>query len=54
MAAYHIMKDKVDYRERGADHCDRRRRERTVAHVVGRLQRLGDHVALETIEGEAA
>lgn len=54
VAAYHILQDEVEYRELGADHFDRRRRERTVAHLVGRLQRLGYHVALETIEGEAA
>ena len=54
VAVYHILKDEVEYRELGADHFDRRRRERTGAHLVGRLQRLGYHVALETIEGEAA
>lgn len=54
VAAYHILKDEVDYRDLGADHFDRRRRERTVAHLVGRLQRLGYNVALETIEGKVA
>jgi hypothetical protein len=54
VAAYHILKDEVEYRELGADHCDRRRRERTVAHLVDRLQRLGYNGALATIAGEAA
>jgi hypothetical protein len=53
-AAYHIWPDEGTYRDLGADHFDRRRRERTVAHLVGRLQRLGYHVALETTAGEAA
>jgi hypothetical protein len=54
VAAYHIWPDEVAYRELGAAPVDRRRRERTVAHVVDRLQRLGYHVALDTIEGEVA
>ena len=54
VAAYHMLKDEVDYRDLGADHFDRRRRERTGAHLVGRLQRLGYNVALETIEGKVA
>ena len=54
VAASHILKDEGDYRDLGADHYDRRRRERTVAHLVGRLQRLGYNVALETVEGKVA
>jgi hypothetical protein len=54
VAAYYILKDEVEYHDLGSDHFDRLRRERTVSHLVSRLQRLGYHVALETIESEAA
>lgn len=54
VAAYHILQDEVAYHDLGSDHFDRLRRERTVSHLVSRLQRLGYHVALETVESEAA
>jgi len=54
VAAYYILRDEVAYHDLGADHFDRLRRERTVATVVSRLQRLGYNVALEAIESAAA
>ena len=54
VAAYDIVHDEVAYPDLGSDHCDRRRRERTVSHVVRRLQRWGYHGALEAIAPEAA
>jgi transposase len=54
VAAYYILKDEVEYHDLGGDHFDRLRRERTVSHLVSRLQRLGYHVALEAIEPQAA
>ena len=54
VAAYYILKDGAEYHELGGDHFDRLRRERTVLHLVRRLQRLGYNVALEAIEPEAA
>lgn len=54
VAAYYILRDEVEYHDLGGDHFDRLRRERTVAHLVSRLQRLGYNVALEETEGEAA
>jgi transposase len=54
VAAYYILKDEVAYHDLGSDHFDRLRRERTVANLVGRLQRLGYHVALEAIKPQAA
>jgi transposase len=54
VAAYYILKDEVAYHDLGGDHFDRLRRERTVSHLVSRLQRLGYNVALEAIEPEAA
>jgi transposase len=54
VAAYHVLKDAVDYQELGAEHFDQRRRDRTVAQLVSRLQRLGYHVALAAVKGEAA
>jgi transposase len=54
VAAYYILKDGAAYHELGGDHFDRLRRERTVLHLVRRLQRLGYNVALEALEPEAA
>jgi transposase len=54
VAAYYILKDGAAYHELGGDHFDRLRRERTVLHLVRRLQRLGYNVALEAIEPKAA
>jgi transposase len=54
VAAYHVLKEGVVYQDLGATHFDRRRRDRTVAHVVDRLQRLGYHVALDAVKREAA
>jgi transposase len=54
VAASYILPDEVEYHDRGADHCDRRRRERTVSHLVSRLQRLGYNVSLAAVESEAA
>jgi len=54
VAAYYILKDEVEYHDLGADHFDQLRRERTVSHLVSRLQRLGYNVSLETIESDAA
>lgn len=54
VAAYYILKDEVEYHDLGGDHFDRLRRERTVSHLVSRLQRLGYNVSLEAIEPQAA
>ena len=53
-AAYDLLHDAVAYHDLGGAHCDRRRRERPVSHVVSRLQRLGSNVALEALAPEAA
>jgi hypothetical protein len=54
VAAYYILQDEVEYHDLGADHFDRLRRERTVSHLVRRLQRWGYNVSLETIASDAA
>jgi transposase len=54
VAAYYILKDEVEYHDLGSDHFDQLRRERTVANLVSRLQRLGYCVALEAMAGEDA
>ncbi len=54
VAAYYILKDGVEYHDLGGDHFDQLRRERTVSHLVSRLQRLGYNVVLEAIEPDAA
>jgi len=48
------LKDGVECHDLGSDHFDRLRRDRTVSHLVSRLQRLGYTVALEAIEPEVA
>jgi transposase len=47
VAAYHMLKDGVDYRDLGSDDFDQRRRARTMQHLVDRLERLGYEVKLE-------
>lgn len=54
VAAYHMLKDEVDYRDLGSDYFARRRREQTTAHLVRRLQDLGYEVKLEPLEERAA
>jgi transposase len=54
IAAYHILKDEVDYRDLGAEYFDRHRRERTTAQFVSRLQSLGYTVTLAPMEEPAA
>lgn len=46
VAAYHILRDDVDYRDLGADHFDRLNRHRLTRHYVHRLEELGYQVAL--------
>ena len=47
VAAYHMLKDEVDYRDLGSDYFDRRRRDRTTKHLVSRLEGWGYEVKLE-------
>jgi transposase len=47
VAAYHMLKDEVDYRDLGSAYFDRRRRDRTTKHLVSRLEGLGYEVKLE-------
>jgi transposase len=54
VAAYCILRDEVEYHDLGGDYFDCLRRERTVSHLVSRLQRLGYTVALGATESEAA
>lgn len=54
VAAYHMVKDEVDYRDRGAAYFDQQRRERTTAQLVSRLQHLGYTVTLAPMEEPAA
>jgi transposase len=47
VAAYHLLKEGVDYRDLGSDYFDQRRRARTTKHLVRRLEGLGYEVKLE-------
>ncbi len=46
-AAYVILRDEVEYRDLGADHFDRRDRDRLARHLTHRLEALGFTVALQ-------
>ena len=48
IAAYHVLRDGVDYRDLGPDHFDRLRPEALTRMLVKRLERLGHRVTLET------
>jgi transposase len=47
---YHLLKDRADYRELGADYLDRLDTERLTRNLVRRLERLGHKVALQPQE----
>lgn len=48
VAAYHIIRDGVEYRELGADHFDRLNSHQLTVYHVRRLEQLGYQVNLET------
>jgi len=45
-AAYHMLKNNVEYRDLGADHCSRRDRSKLIQRLVHRLNDLGCEVQL--------
>jgi transposase len=47
-AAYHIMQRDIEYQELGADHFERRNREKNAFQLIRRLQRMGYEVKLQT------
>jgi transposase len=47
-AAYHMLKNDVEYHDLGADYFQSRDREKAAFQLVRRLQRLGYHVQLQT------
>ena len=51
--AYHILKDKKPYEELGSTYYDQRDRAKVEARLVGRLERLGNKVTLESIKPAA-
>jgi transposase len=54
VCAYHMLAQRVPYRELGEAYLDRRREKRTVANLTRRLERLGYHVSLEPKEAAMA
>lgn len=50
VAAYHIIRDGVAYRDVGPDHFDNLHRHRLTSYHIHRLEELGYHVNLETKE----
>jgi len=48
-AAYHILRDGVDYRDLGADYFDRRDRTSVVRRLSRRIESLGYHVEVHRV-----
>jgi transposase len=46
-AAWHILKEDVDYKELGGDHFDQLNKEKTIGYLVKRLKRFGYEVELK-------
>ena len=46
-AAYHILRDGVDYRELGPDHFVERDRSRTVERLARRIRDLGYEITIK-------
>jgi transposase len=46
VAAYHLLRDRIGYRDLGADHFDKLATDRLTRHYVHRLEQLGHHVSL--------
>ena len=44
IAVYHILKDKVDYKELGADHLNNFRRDKLIDHYKKQLANLGEEI----------
>jgi transposase len=40
-AAYHMLRDRADYRDLGADHFDRRDKTKLAKRLIARLHDLG-------------
>jgi transposase len=49
VAAYHMLRDGVPYRELGPEHFDRLATERLTCHYVHRLEQLGHRVTLDKV-----
>ena len=47
IGAYHVLRQRVDYHDLGADHFDRLHPAQLTRHLVKRLERLGHKVTLE-------
>jgi transposase len=52
-AAWHVLKEGVDYKELGGDHFDRLHQEQTKTKLVKRLERLGFAVELKPVQPQA-
>lgn len=47
VAAFHILKEEVEYKELGGEYFDRLNEERTKRNLVKRLEKLGFEVELK-------
>ena len=47
IAAYHILKDKIKYKELGAEYLDQLKKEKTKNYYVKRLNDMGYNIELK-------
>ena len=47
IAAYYILKDKVEYKELGGDFLDKKKKDKQIKHHLRKLKQLGYDVDLE-------
>lgn len=47
IAAYHILKDKVEYKELGADYLESRRKQKSADRYVKKLKELGYNIEIK-------
>lgn len=52
-AAWHILKEDVDYQERGGDYFDHLNEEKTKGYLLKRLEKLGFEVELKSRKATA-
>jgi len=49
IAAYHILRDKVEYKELGSEFLDNRKKHKQIQHHLKRLHELGYEVELNQV-----
>jgi len=53
VAAYHILKEEVDYKDLGGDYFQKRNEEKTTRRLVRQLEQFGYQVELKRLKAAA-